>query len=178
MSHITLIMGGARSGKSSFAEHLALRLPQPVLYLATATVQDAEMEKRVEKHKARRPGSWQTLELEGELSSALKDIQDCGSILLDCFSLYLSRYLWENHEKLSCEAMEEALLTQAEEFTSLLARQNLPLIVVSSEVGQGLVPENPIARHYRDLLGTLNQYWGKKAEFVYFVSAGIPLKLK
>lgn len=179
MSHIMLVIGGARSGKSAYAEQLAMRLPQPVLYMASATAQDDEMIRRVEKHRQRRPISWKTLELgANDPTPALRNEEGFNTILFDCLSLYVSRYLWENHATMTYEAMEESLMAESDSLIKELKGRNLSLIVVSSEVGQGLVPENQLSRDYRDLLGSLNQFWAKKSESVYFVSAGIPLKLK
>ena len=183
-SEIILILGGARSGKSSFAQRLASSLSQRVLYIAPLVPQDEEMRRRVELHQKTRPSHWRTLEAPSGVAQALREqIDDAEVVILDCLSLLVANLMSPDHdlvqlEKADIEALEremsaelEALLACAEDFSA-------KLIIVSNEVGMGLVPPYPSGRAYRDLLGRANQLISERADKVYMMIAGLPIELK
>lgn len=178
MAQITLILGGARSGKSNYAEKLAAEMGQRVLYIATAEARDEEMQARIEAHRLARPPTWQTLELPRNLAEVLLKLAPQPEvILLDCLSLLVSNIL------LAMETEPQTLVETAVqvEIESLIAAQtqlNIPLIVVSNEVGLGLVPAYPLGRIYRDILGRANQRLAAAADRVLFMVAGLPMTVK
>lgn len=177
MSRTILITGGARSGKSVFAEKLALEFAAPLCYLATAQTLDSEMEERVRLHRERRGQQWHTLEEPLELSLMLKEVDGSYQVLLvDCITLWLSNLLfaYENFE----EDLEERVLADVLQFSKVLQGMDTPVILVSNEVGMGIVPENRLARLYRDVAGRANQLLAATADEVYVVISGIPLRLK
>lgn len=160
---ITLVLGGARSGKSGFAERLAASLPQPVVYIATAAVgDDADFAARVEAHRARRPGHWTTVESGPDLPGALTSAS--GSVLVDSLGTWLARIP-------GFEADAEALCA------SLTAREG-DVVVVSEEVGLGVHPSTEVGGRFRDALGALNQAVAAVARDVYLVVAGRALRLE
>ena len=177
MATTIFITGGARSGKSRFAEAQANRFGTPLCYLATAQALDSEMEERIEKHRLRRGGVWQTLEEPLHLSRALAGCDgDCKAVLVDCLTLWLSNLLFhydERHEDAEAHIMEDV-----QRLAATLAGMRTPVIVVSNELGQGIVPENPLARRFRDIAGQANQILAAMADEVHLVVSGIPLKLK
>jgi adenosylcobinamide kinase/adenosylcobinamide-phosphate guanylyltransferase len=166
-----LVLGGARSGKSSFAERLAADCGQPVLYVATATAGDDEMAERIRLHQAQRPAGWRTLEASRELDVAVPEaLRDARTVLVEDLTLLLSNLMLELHSS-AAEARAIA------EFDVLL---ELPadVIVVSNEVGLGIVPPTPLGRVFRDALGRLNQHAAARSSEVYLLVAGLPLRLK
>lgn len=169
LPRVTLVLGGARSGKSTHAETLVESQPGPCLYLATATAGDAEMAERIAAHRARRGTRWRTLEEPLDLPRAL--LGGCppdGAVLVDCLTLWLSNLL-------------AAGLDPGEEGRRLietLPGVAAPVVFVSNEVGLGIVPMNPIARGFRDEAGRLHQALAAAADHVVFVAAGLPLVLK
>jgi adenosylcobinamide kinase/adenosylcobinamide-phosphate guanylyltransferase len=181
MTSLTLILGGARSGKSSYAEKLARQCTGRVLYIATAQALDAEMATRIAAHKDRRPPEWQTLEIPRGLAQALKSQESqVDLILLDCLTLLVSNLLMdaageaEEPDEQAASALVEAEITEL-----LQAIQASPAdwVVVSNEVGLGLVPPYPLGRIYRDLLGWANQRLAAQSDQVIFMIAGIPMRL-
>jgi adenosylcobinamide kinase/adenosylcobinamide-phosphate guanylyltransferase len=165
---VTLVLGGARSGKSRFAESL-LAGSASTLYIATAEARDTEMQDRIAGHKARREARWRTIDAPLDVVSALDEAARAKTpALLDCLTLWLSN-LMEAGRDIAAE-------TQA--LTDSLACAAAPVVVVSNEVGQGIVPANALARRFRDEAGTLNQAVAAAATQVYFVTAGIPARLK
>lgn len=173
MSKVVLFTGGARSGKSACAERYAMRLDAPVSYLATAEAGDEEMRARIARHRARRPAAWSTYETPQRVALALEKI-DIGAVaLLDSLTLLVSNLL------LAHEADPQAAVER--ELTDLLdvtRRRSLTLIVVTDEVGMGLVPEYPLGRAYRDVLGWANQRVAAVAAEIYLVVCGIPVELR
>lgn len=166
---ITFIIGGARSGKSSFALSKASKLEGKKAYIATAQALDDDMKERIEKHKKERPEEWMTFEEPLNISALIKDFQDkYDVILLDCLTLWLSNLLFSNR------AVEEDI----EYFCSSLVTCHSSLFIVSNEVGMGIVPENELSRRFRDLSGYLNQKVAEIADEAYLVTAGIPIKIK
>ncbi len=165
---LTFILGGARSGKSSFALSLAVD-KRTVTFIATALPLDEEMKERIDNHKRERPKYWKTVEEPVELLLAMKSINS-EVIILDCLTMWVSNLI-EGYK-------DEEIIRKAEE-VALYARDiNSEVIVISNEVGFGLVPEYPIGRRYRDLLGKINQIFAKYANKVFFMIAGIPLEVK
>jgi adenosylcobinamide kinase/adenosylcobinamide-phosphate guanylyltransferase len=179
MSNITLILGGARSGKSSCAQKLAEEFGKSVTVLATAQALDEEMSVRIQKHKAERPADWQTLEIPLGIASQVKEIQS-EVVILDCITLLLSNLLMEFVKD---DLVEEASFVQAvqkemEELLEAIRTSKQDWLIVSNEVGLGLVPPYQMGRVYRDGLGWANQRLAREAEKVIFMVAGIPMAVK
>lgn len=170
---IIFITGGARSGKSDFAQEMAEQRQGQRLYLATAQALDDEMKSRIQNHKLKRGERWDTLEESVNLGPAIQSVKnDYEAVLLDCLTLWLSNILCR-------ESAGEALLPEVREsFFKSLDFFSKTLIVVSNEVGMGIVPENPLARIYRDQLGFINQRMAQRADEVYLLVSGIPVKIK
>jgi len=180
---IILVTGGARSGKSAFAEKLAAQGGQSVGYIATAQVLDQEMGYRVKLHQQRRPDNWQTYEAPYWADKAITEASASHKVVLfDCITLYLSNLLCLIPEAELTEEKAYAMLV--EQVGKLLtaanqaALQGTTTIFVTNEVGAGIVPENKLARLYRDLSGLANQKLAAAADEVYAVMAGIPVDLK
>ncbi len=166
-----LILGGARSGKSTYAESLTASLPPPYVYLATAQVLDDEMDHRVCHHQARRGAPGHPMETPILLVETLRDLQGGNRpVLLDCLTLWLTNLL------LHPSAPDPEREVQA--LCSVIATVDFPLIIVSNEVGGGIVPENALARRFRDLAGSANQKVAAVCRSVTVVMAGLPLTLK
>lgn len=172
MSEITLITGGARSGKSRLAERLAEAFDAPRGYIATGEARDAEMDRRIARHRARRGPQWQTVEEPLELVRALK-AQDgrCTVILVDCVTLWISNLMF-------APAGAEAVLPRVAGLIEAFDRLVTPVLLVTNEVGMGIVPEHPLARQFRDLAGEANEMIAERADRVYLTVSGLPLKLK
>ncbi|OYU47741.1 MAG: bifunctional adenosylcobinamide kinase/adenosylcobinamide-phosphate guanylyltransferase [Rhizobiales bacterium PAR1] len=166
----TLVLGGARSGKSAFAERLAVESGFERLYLATATPFDDEMAARIARHRADRvEAGWQTLEEPLEIADIIRrEATSTRVILLDCLTLWLNNLMFAGRDV----AAEQAALLEA------LREARGPVILVSNEVGLGLVPETPLGRDFRDAQGRLNQAVAALVPSVVFVAAGLPLTLK
>jgi adenosylcobinamide kinase/adenosylcobinamide-phosphate guanylyltransferase len=175
---LTLILGGARSGKSSYAEQLAIELGQRILYIATAEIGDAEMAERIAAHRAARPAAWQTLEAPRNVGLALAEMSTApDALLLDCLTLLVSNILL-TLEGEPLTTIEAAVQAEVEAVLAAQAQLNAPLIVVSNEVGLGLVPPYPLGRVFRDVLGRANQYLAARANRVIFMVAGLPMIVK
>lgn len=168
---VTLVLGGARSGKSRFAEGLIAALPPawepPWTYVATAQAQDHEMASRIRAHRARRGPSWRTIEAPRDLNAALAACAQ-GPALVDCLTLWLSNLML-------AEADIDAEIAALEKS---LAAARPPVVLVANEVGSGIVPENALGRRFRDLQGLLNQRMAACADRVVLMVAGLPLAVK
>lgn len=181
MGKLTLILGGARSGKSTYAEKLALQFEGGVTYIATAQALDPEMQQRIAAHRRSRPTAWITRELPVGIGRALlADPPQSGVVLLDCLTLLVSNLLMQVcTPEGDVDETAGAALVEDEIERLLRAAVQIPadFIVVSNEVGLGLVPPYPLGRVYRDLLGRANQRLASQADQVIFMIAGIPMKL-
>jgi adenosylcobinamide kinase/adenosylcobinamide-phosphate guanylyltransferase len=166
-----LVIGGCRSGKSAYAEQLILRFPPPYVYLATALVQDREMEERVDAHRRRRGPEWQTTEAPLEPLPLLREIAESGRpVLFDCLTMWLTNLLLDDGP--------DSVAEKVADLCSLLAETEQPIILVSNEVGAGIVPENQLARTFRDLAGFANQEIAAACRAVTWMVAGIPVLIK
>jgi len=164
---LTLVIGGARSGKSRYAESLISALPPPWFYLATATASDDEMAERIKAHRTRRAAAWRTVEAPCDIAGALAT---CGKApaLVDCLTLWLSNLmLAEADVEAAVDRLEQALQAAA-----------APIVLVSNEVGFGIVPDHPLGRRFRDWQGIVNQRIAARADRVVLMVAGLPLVLK
>lgn len=175
MAELLLILGGVRSGKSRWAERLAAAHP-PVTYLATAQPGDGEMAQRIELHRQRRPADWLTVEEPWEVAAAIARHDRAGSLLVDCLSLWLTNRLVGLPTR-DAESDADIRLACGELLVASRAAAGR-VIVVSSEVGCGLLPINALARRFADLLGEANQQLAAAAVEVYCCVAGIPVRLK
>lgn len=169
---LALILGGAKSGKSRLAQRLAETRPAPRLYLATAQALDAEMAARIARHQAERGPEWRTWEEPLDLAGALAQVEgQYGVILVDCLTLWLSNLLGRHGPELDLEPIQARLRTVFQQLRT-------PVILVSNEVGWGIVPDNALARRFRDLAGFLHQELAAQADLVLLVACGLPLILK
>jgi len=177
MSRTIFITGGARSGKSLFAEKLAREFGEQLCYLATAQILDSEMEERVKRHIERRGVHWHAIEEPIHLSQALaRSDGQYQAVLVDCMTLWLSNLLLKYEE--SGEDIEARILEDVQRLKTTLHGMVTPVIIVSNEVGMGIVPDNDLARLFRDIAGKTNQALASAADEVHVVISGIPLKLK
>lgn len=165
---LTLVLGGARSGKSSHAEGLVTAFPPPWLYLATAEAWDEEMRQRIAQHQARRGEGWRTVNAPLQLADALEEIEPGMPVLIDCLTLWLSNHM----------LAENDVEAESVRLADVLGRHRGPWIVVSNEVGLGIVPDNALGRRFRDAQGRLNQMAASRADDVLLMVAGIPMKVK
>ena len=176
---LILVLGGARSGKSSFAQQLAHELGgERVLFVATAGAGDEEMRRRIEKHRRERPPEWRTLEAQRDVGQAILDhAGEPGVILVDCLTLLVSNLLVDADDPFAAD-VEAQVMAEVEGLEACVEQQSGYLIVVSNEVGLGLVPPYPLGRAYRDLLGRANHVLARRADDVYMLVAGIPVRIK
>ena len=165
----TLILGGARSGKSRYAQKLAESLGPRRLFIATAEALDEEMKERISRHVADRGASWETIEAPLDINDRIRETasDDCV-VLIDCLTLWLSNLM---HASLDVDA-------RIDELAETLTESTTPLILVSNEVGMGIVPESALGREFRDAQGRLNQTVAAACDRVEFIAAGLPLTLK
>ncbi len=171
---LVLVLGGARAGKSAFAERLASPGSR-VLYVATAEAGDEEMRERIARHRAKRPSHWETLEEPVALAEAIAArARGCDTILIDCLTLWVSNLLLRR----SPPGGPGDTLAQAERLLDVWERSTARWIVVSNEVGLGVVPPTELGRAYRDALGKVNQVFARRADRVYLLVAGLALDLK
>lgn len=173
---LTLILGGARSGKSRYAQLLCADRRQ-VLYVATAAhdANDAEMSARIERHRRERPAEWQTLEAPLAVATAIAEAEPSTTVLIDCATVWLSNLMWE-HRALEIAERQNMLLDEVAKLAAAVREREV--ILVSNEVGGGIVPDNQVAREFRDLQGAVNQLFAREAARVVLVVAGLPLVLK
>ena len=165
---LTLILGGARSGKSSYAEGLITALPAPWAYVATAEAFDEEMRQRIDHHQARRGSGWVQYETPLDIAATLAGDAGDQPCLVDCLTLWLSNLMHA----------ERDIARETDNLVGALSKRSAPCIMVSNEVGLGIVPDNALARRFRDEAGRLNQRIAAVADCVVFVAAGLPMTLK
>ena len=165
---LTLVVGGARSGKSAFAEGLVVASGRPRRYIATAEAWDDEMRDRIARHRRDRAGDWTTIEAPLDLPAALAVTPPDAAVLIDCATLWLTNHLLAEHD----------LAAETEALVAALAACPAPVVIVSNETGWGIVPENALARRFSDDQGRLNQRLAARADLVVTVIAGLPLALK
>ncbi len=169
---IIFITGGARSGKSYFAQELARQFPGPKAYLATAQALDEEMANRIRRHRENRPADWQTLEEPLKVTECLEGHEDFFSlILLDCLTLWLSNLIMAGWD-------EPDILGEADRLLEVCRKAKCSLIIVGNEVGMGIVPDNTQARLFRDLSGLVQQKVARGADEVFFMVSGLAQKIK
>lgn len=176
---IVLVTGGAKSGKSSFAERYAMRLADgdSALYIATAQVYDDEMRTRLRRHRERRDRSgfaWETIEEPYELAAALRAAPNGRTILVDCLTLWASNWLLKYEREAD---WEELVRNKIEELADAISLRQGTTILVTNEVGSGIVPEYPLGRYFRDIAGGMNQRLASMSDQVFLVTAGIPVEL-
>lgn len=169
MSHsLTFILGGARSGKSRHAEELIAAHSAPWTYVATAQALDDEMRERIAHHRARRDEGWRTVDAPLDLVAALEAIDDGQPMLVDCLTLWLTNVM----------LAERDVDAESQRLADCLGRPRGPWFVVANEVGLGIVPDNVLARRFRDAAGRLNQMVAARADGVLFMVAGLPMRVK
>jgi adenosylcobinamide kinase / adenosylcobinamide-phosphate guanylyltransferase len=184
---LTLVLGGARSGKSRYAQSLC-DSSSGVIYIATAVndANDHEMGERIGRHRADRPAEWQTVEEPLDLSRAVREAPVEAALLIDCATLWISNLMWKFSERPGAE-QEKLILAEVDELIEAVRRRAEKaiaagaageVVIVSNDVGGGLVPEHPVARAFRDLQGFANQRLAQAADTVVFIVAGLPLRLK
>lgn len=186
MGKITYVTGGARSGKSTFAEKYVVESDLPKVYVATAIPFDNEMKLRVEKHREQRGSQWLTIEGYRGLGEKLKEsVGNEKIILMDCLTNMVSNlmimdreYDWDNISKKDLHTLEDEIRGEVEEVLEYVDQTDIELVVVSNELGMGLVPPYALGRHFRDIAGRMNQMMAERAHEAYLIVSGLPVKLK
>ena len=186
MGRLILILGGARSGKSGFAQQLAQACSdeehRPVVYIATAEAGDDHMRQRIERHRRGRPSGWETVEAPQNVVAAIEAAGDsAAAIIVDCLTLWISNLLLAGGEEFNeaqAASREEAILDEVEALTLAARKANSRVIVVSNEVGMGIVPLTRLGRIFRDIAGRANQALAQAADEVYVMWAGLPQRIK
>jgi adenosylcobinamide kinase/adenosylcobinamide-phosphate guanylyltransferase len=178
---VILVTGGARSGKSDFGESL-LKDKKKVLYIATSIPFDEEMKYRVKKHRESRPSHWHTLEAYKNLGDSIRNLkQQYDGIILDCITIMITNLIFENFDEeveIDYKAIEEKIMREMKTMVSAFKELNSEVVLITNEVGSGIVPENRLSREFRDIAGRVNQYLAREAEEVYLAVSGIPVKIK
>ena len=172
MSKLIFVLGGARSGKSSYAVNLAKKLNKKTAFIATADANDSEMRSRIKKHKLSRPRKWKLIEESREIAKVLTGIKNKYEVILvDCLGLFVSNLLCDN-------LSDTQILKRLKKLPNAISGSDSTVILVSNEVGGGIVPDNPLARRFRDLVGSANQVFAKNANTVIVMHSGIPIVIK
>jgi adenosylcobinamide kinase/adenosylcobinamide-phosphate guanylyltransferase len=168
---VVLITGGSRSGKSRFAQRLALEWSFPVIYLATASAEDEEMKIRIKKHQQSRPSDWRTIEEKNDLIGVLTSLREVSTVIIDCLTLWISNLLFQGLK-------DEEILERAQRLKEFISTSDHRVILITNEVGWGIVPASKLGRRFRDLQGMVNQIMAEGADEVYLMVSGLPLKIK
>lgn len=182
MKRVTLVTGGARSGKSRFAQELAGRAGGPVLFVATAEARDEEMRRRIAEHRRQRPAEWRTIEAPTQVGQEIqRNIGAARLVIVDCVTLLVNN-IFNRHdcsdEALDADLVEKEAAAEVEGLIACLGKLDASFLIVTNEVGLGLVPPNVVGRVYRDVLGKANQMLAAQADEVYLLVAGIPVRVK
>ncbi|MBU0675517.1 MAG: bifunctional adenosylcobinamide kinase/adenosylcobinamide-phosphate guanylyltransferase [Proteobacteria bacterium] len=176
MAEIILITGGARSGKSRFAQELAESLGKRCLFVATCPVTDEEMSRRIARHRDERRGrGWETVEEPLELAAMVEGSSEYDVVLIDCLTLWINNLLFKSDP---AELTEDEITEYAGQLVAACGKRSGTVILVTNEVGLGIVPENPLARLFRDLVGRCNQQTAQGADRVYLITCGIAQSIK
>lgn len=183
---VTFIIGGARSGKSTFAEQKAKEYAENVLYLATSVVTDQAMADRVKKHQSQRSKSWSTLEMYSNFESLQiqEPFKECTAVLIDCITTLIGNFMvdskinFDNCNPEEVNKLEKRIVSEVLCLIDVCNRNNKKLIIVSNETGMGVVPSYYMGNYFRDMSGRINREIASKSDFMYFVFSGIPIKLK
>lgn len=177
-----MVTGGARSGKSSFAQSL-LKDEEDVLYIATAIAFDDEMKDRVKKHRESRPKAWETLECYSDVAAHIRE-KGRKHIFLDCMTIMVTNLMfhyetgWDNIGQERIDEIEKNIGSQVEAIISCVRDMDVNITIVTNEIGMGIVPEGRLSRIFRDIAGRINQMIAREADEVYMVVSGIPVKIK
>ncbi len=183
---ISLVTGGARSGKSRFGESLLTTEGLEILYIATAKVYDSEMKDRVEKHRRQRPASWHTIEEYRQFKQLLPAWKHkVEGVLLDCITLMVTQLMldqcsqpWDDLSSVELDNIEKRIQQEIDELMDALKVMGIPAVIITNEVGLGIVPGDRMSRDFRDIAGRINQHIASCADAVYLVVSGIPLRIK
>lgn len=186
MAEIILVTGGARSGKSTYAEELAKNRGEKITYIATAKAIDKDMEDRIKKHKNQRPKEWSTIEKYKDFQELelYNEFNNSDTILIDCITIMVTNLLFEddidfdNCDTDVIEEIEKKIFYEIDKLIDSINKNNKRAIIVTNEVGMGLVPSYRLGSIFRDIAGRVNQYLAKKSTEVYFTVSGIPIKIK
>jgi adenosylcobinamide kinase/adenosylcobinamide-phosphate guanylyltransferase len=175
----TLIIGGARSGKSTFAQETAANSGLPVLFVATAEAGDEDMKKRIEAHRRLRPAGWITLEATTRVGSQItENIGNAKLVIVDCITLLVNNIFMKYDDTIDADTAEKGVMAEIEGLIACMDRVEADFIIVTNETGLGIVPADRISRLYRDILGRANQRLAQRADEVFLLTAGIPLAIK
>lgn len=183
---VTFIIGGARSGKSTYAEQKAKEYAQNVLYLATGVISDQGMADRVKKHQAQRPKNWSTIEIYSNFNDLINydEFNDSQAIIIDCITTLIGNFMFDSKLDFDNCHIEEVNMLETKitnEVMSLIDvcnKNNKKLIIVSNETGMGVVPSYFMGNYFRDISGRINSKIANKSDFMYFIFSGMPIKLK
>jgi adenosylcobinamide kinase/adenosylcobinamide-phosphate guanylyltransferase len=183
---VVMVTGGARSGKSAFAEQLCRDTGGMVGYIAAAVITDEDMRARIEMHRARRPAEWPTFERYADFAALEREAEfdGCGTFLLDCVTTMITNHMMDSgldFDTCAIEAVNELetqIRAQADELLILMRRRGKRLVVVTNEVGQGVVPAYRLGSLFRDIAGRINMHIAREADEVYCMISGLPLRLK
>jgi adenosylcobinamide kinase / adenosylcobinamide-phosphate guanylyltransferase len=167
----SVLLGGARSGKSDLSARFASASGRPVVVIVTGEARDEEMRERIRRHRAARPSSWQTVEAPRALREAVRDLEGDAFAVLDCLTLWVSNLI-------EAGLSDDEIVDEAREIATTLAKRDVSSVVVSNEVGLGIVPMHELARRYRDTLGRVNAAFVSEAERAYLMVAGRALSLE
>lgn len=169
---IILVTGGSRSGKSKFAQGLAASLSKKVVFIATAAALDKEMRARIDEHKKSRPKTWKTIEVPLDVAEAVSSLNGKGDlILIDCVTLFVSNLF-------SKKMSERRIELEGRKVLKALQGSKKNAVIVTNELGMGIVPERPLSRKFRDIHGRMNQLFAGAADEVYFMVSGVPMRIK
>ncbi len=183
---VVFIVGGARSGKSSFAEKICKDSSENVCYIATSKITDDDMADRVAKHRAQRPSSWQTIEKYNDFSSLIIEdaFMNCSVFLLDCITIMITNIMFDQNvdfdtcSSQTLDVVESTVFSEIKNLLDIMRENNKKLVLVSNEVGLGIVPSYRLGSIFRDISGRVNQFLAGEADEVYNIICGLPQKLK